>query len=194
MRAISAVAVILSTLSLFSADKKAVLSSTPLSSDQIAVYRAFLSSYDNGSKTKLNLSNRTAAIDFSDLKPGEGCLKQITLDQSAGQQIHTFNSEFGEFKNLILVDPEKQEKRIRENDPGALIQKGVNVQDAVTAGFAAGLLTLSEVVFDKTGQYAVLTFSFHCGALCGNGGTLVFEKTSDGKWQKTKRQCSSWMS
>jgi hypothetical protein len=83
-------------------------------------------------------------------------------------------------KNIQLVDPQRQRKAVQSNDPGNAIRQGEDVDNAVAAGFAAGLLTLSEVVFDKEHRYAAMNFSFVCGGLCGHAATLVFEK-KDGK-------------
>jgi hypothetical protein len=91
------------------------------------------------------------------------------------------------------VDPEKQHKAIEESDPNNAIRRGQDVKIAVDAGFTAGLLTLSEVAFDKKHQHAAMSFSFVCGGLCGHGGTIVFKK-ENGKWKESKRQCSSWIS
>jgi hypothetical protein len=62
----------------------------------------------------------------------------------------------------------------------------------MTAGFQAGLLSVSEVAFDEAHQFAVFRFSFICGSLCGRGGTLVFVKV-DGKWRKSDRACPLWI-
>jgi hypothetical protein len=175
------------------AQQQPTLSQTPLTTEQVAVYRAFLHSYNNGSNAKLNLSIATVLPDLTDLKSGTGCLKGISLQPQTPPAVHRFSSDF-DSANVKLVDPDIQSKRVRENDPSNAIRKGGSVDDAVSAGFAAGLLTLSEIVFDKTGKYAVMSFSFVCGGLCGHGGTIVFEKTNDEKWRNTNRSCSSWIS
>jgi hypothetical protein len=180
------------------ADKKQDLSSTALSADQVAVYRAFLKDYDNGSGSDLNLSELTMPFDpddtFTEIKAGEGCLKGLSFASLSAKDIHRFSGEFNEFKRIHLADPEQQRQKIKEADPGVNIRKGVEVKDAVAAGFAAGLLTLSEVVFDRSGKYALMAFSFQCGGLCGHGGIIVFEKQKSGEWKATKRECLSWIS
>jgi len=89
--------------------------------------------------------------------------------------IHRFDSRTALPGNIHLVDPEQQEKAIRQNDPGRGIRQGKDVSSAVEAGFSAGLLTLSEVAFDKSHRYAAMSFNFVCGGLCGHGSTIVFE-------------------
>ena len=56
-------ALLFSFSSAVAADHEPELSKTPMTSDQIAVYRAFLISYSNGSNSKqFNLANRTVPL------------------------------------------------------------------------------------------------------------------------------------
>ena len=93
---------------------------------------------------------------------------------------------------IRLVDDEAQEKEIEKRDPGKAIREGRSVDDAVKDGFAHGKAWFSEILFDKTHTHAVIFYGFHCGRLCGNGGTAILEK-KDGIWN-FKSQCSMWMS
>src|SRR5271169_1500252 len=79
-----------------SAQAKRTLNSTPMTADQIAVYQAFLTFYNNGSKaTHLNLANRTSALDLPDTKVDGPCLQGIVLDDPSQNAsiIHQFLSE-----------------------------------------------------------------------------------------------------
>lgn len=67
------------------------------------------------------------------------------------------------------------------------------VEDAVRAAFDSGLLTLSEIVFDKRHKFAVMDFSFHCGMLRGHGGMVVLQQVG-GRWRPTRRRCGAWVS
>jgi hypothetical protein len=176
------------------ADTKPTVSNSAMDADQVAVYQAFLSSYNNGSKSRLNLSKLTSVFNPAEEK-GDGCLKGIQFDIGGrfGSTIHEFDPHIALPTNVRLVDPNDQRKSIEQNDPGHAIRQGKDVNGAVEAGFAAGLLTLSEVAFDKGHRYAAMNFSFVCGGLCGHGSTIVFEKRN-GKWQESKRPCSVWMS
>ena len=51
---------------------------------------------------------------------------------------------------------------------------------------------LSEIVFDKLHKHAVVTYSFRCGGLCGNGNTLLLAKV--GKKWKISKSCGAWVS
>jgi hypothetical protein len=194
MRTFTIFVVMLSSLSLFSADKKPVFSSTPLTADQIEIYRVFLANYNNGSKSTLNLSENTTSFDFERYGGKESCIASLKLDSNSGQQVHRFDAQFHDFADIRLVNPNEQSQKIKEGDPEMGMRQGKSVEEAVKAGFAAGLLTLSEIVFDSTGRFAAMSFSFRCGALCGHGGVIIFEKTNEGKWLKANRPCSSWIS
>jgi hypothetical protein len=52
---------------------------------------------------------------------------------------------------------------------------------------------MSEIAFDKDHRFGVVSYSFWCGSLCGNGSTLVFEKV-DGVWKNANRPCGGWVS
>jgi hypothetical protein len=172
-------------------DSKPTLSESPMSADQIAVYQTFLASYTSGGKSShFNLSNRTYALSEDD----RANCANMQLDSEADSRsvIHQFGQDTFLSPNITLVDPEKQKRAVIQNDPSNTMQQGKPVGDAVAGAFAAGLLSLSEVVFDKDHQQAVMSFSFVCGGLCGHGGAIVFEK-KDGKWKRSKR-CGSWIS
>jgi hypothetical protein len=173
-------------------DVKPTISKAPLSTDEIAVYRAFLSSYDNGAPGQLNVANVTRPLRLDNEKE---CMNGIALEdtEKARKTVHVIGPEVSEGKRVNFVDPEKQAKLVKENDPSRTIGRGKSVEKAVEDAFASGLLSISEVAFDKDHKYAVLTFSFYCGGLCGNGGTLVFEKVGN-EWKPSKRSCGQWIS
>ncbi|PYX48547.1 MAG: hypothetical protein DMG79_11590, partial [Acidobacteria bacterium] len=85
--------VLLAGVFVAASDGKPALSQSPIESDQIEVYRAFLSSYTNGSKSPhFNLAKRTSTLDLTDEKAGD-CLKDIDLDESAHPEsvVHEFD-------------------------------------------------------------------------------------------------------
>ena len=102
---------------------------------------------------------------------------------------HPLSPEVVKGSNAILVDPERQAAAVRSNDPSGKIRGGESVEDAVKTAFASGLLEISEIAFDTGRRYAVLSFSFSCGMLCGHSGTVVFEKVKD-RWKRSKRRCN----
>ena len=164
------------------------LSTTPLTQEQISIYREFLSGYNNGSKAILNVSKTTGTFEAveGDLA---GCMKSFSKSNSRITTVHVFPSDTFPADHVRLVDPQKHKLR----DPGTSIHQGQSVDDAVDAGFASGLFTFSEIVFDNSHNHAALNYSFHCGSLCGHGGTVVFTKEHD-KWKQTKQSCGQWIS
>ncbi len=94
-------------------------------------------------------------------------------------------------RNTRLVDLKKQATIINDNDPSNTIGKGKSVKAAVRDALVTGLFSMSEIVFDR--EHALVSYSFWCGSLCGNGATLVLEKAS-GEWRRTDRMCGGWIS
>jgi hypothetical protein len=167
---------------------KPVLSPAPLSDERMTIYRDFLHSYDNGSKTVLNISQLTGQLWVQD-DDRKGCLKDFAPSDLETPVIHTFSADAFPSEKVRLVDP-KSHKRA---DPGDAIRHGASVEDAVTSGFAAGIFTFSEIVFDTSHTHAAFSYSFVCGSLCGNGGVVIYELQA-GKWRPSKTSCGSWIS
>jgi hypothetical protein len=119
------------------------LSPEPISSERMSIYRDFLSSYNNGSKSTLNVSQVTENLHSSDYD-ATGCLKDFKKSDFSLSVIHSFSPDAFPKEQVRLVNP-KTHKRA---DPGDAIRKGASVDDAVDAGFASGLFTFSEIAFD----------------------------------------------
>ncbi|HEX5235529.1 MAG TPA: hypothetical protein VFW25_09380 [Silvibacterium sp.] len=179
--------VLLSSLVLGQTPSESASSKLPLSTDQIAIYRAFLSDYNTGLDAPINLSDVTEEFkpDRQDL---QGCLKGFA-PPSTPALLHHFSNEFSDLRNIRLIDAAHH----KISDPGDAIRKGDSVEHAVKAGFEAGVLRISEISFDPTHHLAALTYSFHCGSLCGNGATVVYE-LRDGKWARSQKSCTFWQS
>jgi hypothetical protein len=160
----------------------------PLTTEQISIYRAFLIDYDNGSKDILNVAQTTGTFEADD---GDltGCMKTFNKANSRALVTHNFQPDTFPIDSVHLVDPETHQI----SDPGNAIREGQSVDDAVNAGFKAALFTLSEIVFDSSHTHAALNYTFHCGSLCGHGGTVVFIKVR-GTWKRSKANCGSWIS
>lgn len=189
--------VFLSILSL-SASDKAKKSSVSLSTDELAIYRAVLRQYTSNETASLNVAAQTYPLDasfpLSGLSNAE-CLKGIQLEN-----LSTVSSSFHDLppgilvsKEMKLVDSKEQSKIVRANDPSVTIRAGTPVDNAVNNAIFTGLFSMSEIAFDKTRQFAVVSFSFWCGALCGHGSTLIFQKVGK-DWKQTDRNCGAWIS
>jgi hypothetical protein len=170
-------------------ESKAKVSDKPLAPDQLSIYKAILQDWPYGekqqSKSTVHLSIQTTPEEADD-----DCAKGL---EPPTNEVHRFRAEdlsqLGPRK-LALVDPEAQQKEVAENDPGKHIRNGTSIADAVANGFAHGLVTLGEIRFDPPHTHALVHYDFSCGNLCGNGATVIFEKTKTGAW-KLKSLCST---
>jgi len=166
---------------------KSSLSSGTLTAEQMSIYKEFFSDYSKDSKPILNISQTTSTFEADDGDLG-GCMKTFTKSNSRAATVHSFAEGAFADERVRLVDP----KTHTISDPGEAIAQGQSVDDAVEAGFARGLLTLSEIVFDGSHTHAAFNYSFHCGRLCGHGATVVFQLRG-GKWRRSKAYCGSWI-
>jgi len=169
---------------------------TPLTNEQIEVYRAVLEDYRHGEKLRLNVDDLTELPLEADVV----CAKFKPENDSLAV-VHRLDARVAREFQIELVDAESQQKHIADNDPQNLVKgaidEGKHVTDeqldnAVRTAFAGGLFTFSEIGFDRGHRRAIVSYSFVCGSLCGHGNTLILEKTG-GKW-KVKKQCGGWVS
>jgi hypothetical protein len=102
---------------------------------------------------------------------------------------------------MVIVDPDVQQKKVTENDPQDLIRRSIDgresvtekqINDSVVRAFQTAIFTFSEIGFDKHHSHAIVSYSFYCGMLCGNGTTLILRKTGI-KW-KVSKTCGGYVS
>lgn len=156
--------------------------------EQMSIYRSFLLTYTQGGpRVVLNISQDIVKFEPEDYDRKD-CLAGFSDDALKTSRPGTFTA--GAFPEHHMVDPKHHEG----SDPGDAIRKGDSVDHAVREGFSRALFTFSDVVFDKDHLHAAFRYSFHCGALCGHGATIVFEKGKNGVWKQSKRNCGSWIS
>jgi hypothetical protein len=178
--------------------EKPIRNTTPLSTDEVAIYRAVLQRWVANDRSPLNVSARTFPLKDASVSSGIfdcECLKGMQVDGllSAFHSFHNLTPDILPGKDMRLVDARKQAIFVASNDPDKSIGKGKSVEDAVKGAFATGLLSVSEIAFDREHRRALVSYSFWCGSLCGNGATLVFEKVN-GEWKSTDRMCGGWIS
>ena len=172
----------------FCKEPKSVLSKELMSADAVAVYETFLRSYVPEVSDKIHVSNRTVPFGSSGVE--SECLTQYGIKDSSSNEVHNLDDHFARLPNVVLVDP----KHYEIEDPGIAIRAGKPIPEAVRAGFVAGLLTVSEIVFSKDSRFAAFAYSFRCGSLCGNGATAVFERTDKGWKRVSDARCGAWIS
>ena len=171
------------------ASDKPSKASSPLSSDEVAIYREILNEQIT---TPLSVASETTPFDAR--SANGDCLGDIKLENvsAASNSFHELTEEVVSKANARLVDPKKQFKIARANDPDKTMKEGNSVEDAVRGAFVTGLFSMSEIAFDKEHRYAVVSYRFWCGRLCGNGATILFTK-ANGEWHG-ERYCTHWIS
>jgi hypothetical protein len=175
-------------------ESKPKVSEKPVTAEQLAIYRLVLGDWIQHGWRSVNLAVQTVPLDATGPSGDSECTKGLEMEP-APAEVHRFRTAELEklgSGNIALVDPDRQRDEVRENDPERSIGKGKSIEEAVNNGFAHGLFTLSEIRFDKQHKVAIVSYGFFCGSLCGNGGTVVFEKTDTG-WSRKKR-CNDWIS
>lgn len=179
-----------------SSENKPVKATTPLSADEVAIYKAVLQQYSSKEAGNLHVSNTTYPLNPDSPTSGLASSNCANIQlENLGTVSHSFHdlpSDVLTGDGVVLVDPKKQAKIVHSNDPSNTIRKGKSVQNAVADAFGTGLFSMSEIAFDKHHHFAVVSYAFWCGSLCGNGSTIVFEKIN-GVWVKN-RKCGGWVS
>lgn len=172
-----------------------VVSKTPLTDEQVQVYHDFLKSWMLDEVETVNLAIETVPLERDGYNGIGDCLKDFDAEAMPKNMVHRFIAvdgwKIGRAK-LRLVVADVQRGEVEKNDPGKTIGQGKSIETAVQNGFNHGLVTFSEIQFDKKHEHAILTYSFFCGQLCGNGGTVVLTK-KDGVWKRSGR-CHDWIS
>jgi len=178
------------------------ISAEALTAEQVAIYQLLLSDLLKEYEDGFNLANRTEAKRLGP-SSSQGCGNGIEYPPGEGPAgvVHRIDSKLVQSFKITLVDPESQQQIIKDGDPQKVVLKAIEegkkvsdkeVEEAVKAAFTHGMLWLSEIAFDKDHHQAVVSYSFVCGSLCGDGKTLLFEST-DGKWKRAE-VCSQWVS
>ena len=173
---------------------KPVVSETPLTAEQLAVYHALISQWMGKDKRPVNLANQTDPQGGMDAKEDKDCGEGLELEPLAATVHHIRPEDAEQIAPGIfrLIDPDSGSDEVKKNDPENSIRNGGSVDSAVENGFAHGLFSLGEIRFDKSHTHAIVLFSFVCGGLCGHGATLVMKKTTNG-WERSS-DCENWIS
>jgi hypothetical protein len=176
------------------AASKPAVSEMPLTTEQLAVYRAVIQEVlkDVGSRQKVaNLAEKTDPAD-KDFNWDRACGDPLDLAPVAHREIHQFRREdlvqLGSDQfSVTIVNPKKQRREISRNDPQKALLSGKVRTDndskrAIDTAFDLSLLWLGEIQFDKLHQHAYTSRTYECGSLCLNGSDVVLVK-KNGDWQ-----------
>ena len=168
------------------AQDKPVLSRSPFSEEQLSVYRGFLDMLSV--LHSRNLSTVSVPFDFTGFPETRPCLNGIELENVSEAQriIHTFGLEITKGRDLKLVDHHEQLKLLKQRDASPTVPKEKLTVESQQTGSELNFLVLSEIVFDKKHQFAVVKYLLRCGEHCASGTVRVMEKV-DGKWVVSSR-------
>jgi hypothetical protein len=164
------------------APTKPVLSRSPLTEEQLNVYRGFLDTLSQPLHIK-NLANLTIPFDFKGFPESRPCLKGIELENlsESGRLTHEFGPEILKGRELRLVDRHKQLQLFRKQSAGSANQSKQGTRNAAEAGEDEKFVIFSEIPFDTKRQLALVKYILVCGEHCDSGGTLVMERVG-GRW------------
>jgi hypothetical protein len=160
--------------------------------DASRIYSEFLDHWHGSGRGTLNVSRIAEAPTKEEIDDFTNCASNangLKPEWEHAANTNDLEGAIGTLAYVRLVNPEQW----HPTDPEDLMSKGQSVESAVDAGFAGGLMTLSTIVFDRSHETAAMTYSFVCGSLCGNGGSVIFRKTPAG-WVQIENVCGTWIS
>ncbi len=161
--------------------KEFELSNELPSKEEIAIYRILLEDYlaqIHKAKGTLRLANQTepfvqidnCSFEFnSELRGslrerGKGIIFEKPKDSPS--TVHQLSDSVISGLSSILVEPDRANKQTSDN----------------------GLFILSEIVFDKRQEHALVSYEFYKGSLSAHGQTMIFKKV-EGKWKNYLMIC-----
>jgi hypothetical protein len=154
-------------------------SKEPLTEEQVSVYRAFLENMLTSSQLNLplHLVNETNPFVLSSFLLNQACVKGLLLEDVTDSAPSRHKLAEGVILNLkiVLVDPIKQRGR---PEKGESANRTIDNEQ---------YLTLSEILFDKDHQHAVVSYIFEGDGIIGAVQTQILNKSGD-KW-KFDTQC-----
>ena len=182
----------------------AVLSNTPLGSEQTVIYRTFLTSYlsdpANGSDAPLNVVLTTEPFNPGpEIHPDQACLSANSIDNLATPELHHLSADALPTDQIKLIDintSASNEKSRTASAQVTFLKRRPTATPASTSSATSSLpptmLTLSEIVFNKQHTLAAFHYTFACGEECGHGETVVYQRQGD-VWKLAKTGCSKWV-
>jgi hypothetical protein len=148
-------------------DHDPIMSRTPLTAEQVAVYRAVLKRRKPGPGDEIALLNTTSTPVMPNRRE---CLSDVDLAslKEAMRTVHRLGPSVVVGTGFRLVD----EKWVRDNVDGTDRSESVDY--------------LSEIVFDKEHLQAAVTEAWSGGELIGGAETWVYSKVGE-DWKRTRK-------
>jgi hypothetical protein len=144
-------------------EKKPVLSMSHLSDKQIAVYKAVLREWMSHEMPTVNLAALTKLAEPDGMQGYKDCAKGLEIEKPS-EMIHRFMqadaARMAPDGAITLLEPRRGNEQVHENDPEQGMRRGQSIEDAVKNGFAHGLFSFTEIIFDKAHQHAIVSYGF----------------------------------
>jgi len=166
---------------------KATKNQPSLTADQIDIYVFFFNKLLSEHKVRAILVDPTEQLELSEYDLRDACMSGIEIP-GAGQRKFYSQSLGPEFIAQIkprLIDPSRL-RPMSSVDPS---RRANAMEPTFKDGLTFGWLYLSDVVFDKSHQRAVMRFRFVCGGLCSGSRLLVFVRDGEHWKEKTDVLC-----
>ena len=159
--------------------------------EESKLYAMFLDNWAGNRAKILHVARIAKPPTAEDLAEYATCLKTFRPGemQNPTMALELSKTPLARRRNVKLVDPATW----RIPSGGTTVPSGQPSAEAVSAAFAAGLLTFTRAIFDEQHKVAIFTYSFVCGGLCGGGNGIIFDMTPSG-WQQREMPCGGWIS
>lgn len=141
------------------------------SEDEIAVYRAYLATLPRFS---VPLAFSARIWDMRGVG-AQDCLARfnIKIPPTEIREERSLSKELA--TGVEFLSPEEERPRANKDRELGILDGGDS-------------RSLSSIAFDKDHHYAAMGYFFGCGATCGEGKLLIFEKVQ-GRWRQTEHTC-----
>jgi hypothetical protein len=161
-----------------------------LTPEELQVYGDFIDSF---SKTNFKfLSDKTFPLDLSGFGKDAPCLQGIQLEEAndSVNATHQLVPEVLRGHAIHFADAQEEVVILKWRDADVAAHGSESAMDTSGMTRDPGVLALSEIVFNKSHDFAILKYVFLCGSHCNSGAILALEKVGS-RWSgKTRRACT----
>jgi hypothetical protein len=161
-------------------------SDDPLTTDQVAVYRAFLATYSGSEKGPVKVADLAMPFDVSS-PMFDACFKDFGESTHRALSTPALSEEVTKDLNVQLIHVGRKSQGIPKPSPDSGETMAIPPSLYEDRSLDDGSLILSDIIFSSDRRYAVFEVSrieicMRCGSM---SNYLIFEN-DDGKWRPAK--------
>jgi hypothetical protein len=160
----------------------------------VAVYEAVLQSWLGTDYSPALIAEQLSSAPKANDRDLSDCLKGLDFQPpaSGGPVLSSLRGMRFARKGVRLID--RADWHAADGPLVTHVNQGQtkSLDSDLDRAMAHSLISFSRIQFDRSGDWALLSFSSVCGALCGSGSTLLMHK-SHNTW-KVFRRCDQWIS